>query len=144
MTKCFLDSNVLVYLKNEDSDEHDKAEIMLHSLISQEIPLFISPLCLDEFIHVIRLKLAKDNEKSVFPKLYQILSETLEIPNLSLVNPPSETKNQLSIISFMETFSLRPRDAYHLLTMQTSEIDGFATFDHDFDKVFKSKLLFKA
>lgn len=44
----------------------------------------------------------------------------------------------------MQAYSLRARDAYHLLTMQTNGIDGFATFDNAFSRVFAANLLEKA
>ncbi|MBI5356067.1 hypothetical protein HZB78_00445 [Candidatus Collierbacteria bacterium] len=36
----------------------------------------------------------------------------------------------------MEKFKLKPRDAYHLLAMQSNKIKHFATFGSDFDLVF--------
>lgn len=37
----------------------------------------------------------------------------------------------------MEKFVLKPRDAYHLLTMKENRIRFFATFDKDFELVFR-------
>lgn len=127
-----------------DSSQHKTANGLLHELISQETQLFVSPLCLDEFLHAIRLKFIKENEEPALQKLEQSLKEILDLPDLNIVNPPTETDRQLEVVSLMKKYSLRPRDAYHLLTIQANKINGFATFDNDFQKVFQKKLLEQA
>ena len=49
--------------------------------------------------------------------------------------------DQLKVINYMQKYHLKPRDAYHLLTIMENNIDGFATFDNDFNKVFSAKIL---
>ncbi len=72
MMKCYLDSNFLVYIKNEDSPDNKKAINILRKLISQETPLSISSLVLDEYLHTVRLKLIQGKEKLIFKKLIMI------------------------------------------------------------------------
>ncbi len=62
---------------------------------------------------------------------------------LTLVNPPLKPKYQLKVISFMKNYNLRARDAYHLLIIKSNKINYFATFDRDFEEVFKKKILKK-
>ncbi len=145
MTKCYLDSNILVYLKDEESIGFAKSRKIITKLVSQNIRLFVSPLCLDEFLHEFGKALRKKTpEKEFFTNLTDALASILKLPQLVVVNPPTDPEIQTRVVSLMEQFLLRPRDAYHLLTMQAHDIDGFATFDTDFAKVFSAKLLTKA
>ena len=73
-----------------------------------------------------------------------VLVKILEIPSLEICSPPTDKPSQLKIVQFMDSFQLRPRDAYHLLIMQANEIEEFATFDSDFRRVFSAKALKKA
>lgn len=139
MNKCFLDSNILIYLKDTSSNNHLKSVHMVRGLIKNQVKLFISPLCLDETIHSFGVIFKHD-----FEKVSKIMDELLEIPLLEIINPPTDIQKNKEVLLLMKNYNLRPRDAYHLLTMQTNNIDGFATFDNDFKKVFASKLLQKA
>jgi predicted nucleic acid-binding protein len=104
--------------------------------------MYISPLCVDEFLHEFGKALrSKIPANDFFISLEKALSSILSLPYLSVVNPPVDRASHKKIVSIMKTFALRPRDAYHLLTMQAHGIDGFATFDTDFEKVFAAKLL---
>ncbi|MDO8515422.1 MAG: type II toxin-antitoxin system VapC family toxin [bacterium] len=139
MTKCFLDANILVYLKDEVSDHHRETIDLISKLITNEIKLFVSPLCLDEIVHSLNYILKRD-----FKKLKVVMDDIFNIPTLEIINPPADIEENKKVITLMENYSLRPRDAYHLLTMQANKIDGFATFDNDFHKVFAAKILQKA
>ncbi len=145
MTRCYLDSNVLVYLKNEDSPFFQESSELVLRLKTENANLFISSLCLDEFIHEFgQLLRTGVPQKHYFASLETGLNSLLQLPDLSIVNPPTGFFHHQKIISLMEKYSLRPRDAYHLLIMQANGIDGFATFDTDFKKVFAAKILTKA
>lgn len=145
MTKCYLDSNVLIYFKDERSIGFARSRELIEKLTSQHISLCVSPLCLDEFLYEVGKALRKKTpEKDFFANLAKSLASILELPDLSIVNPPTNINHHIEIVSFMKTYSLRPRDAYHLLTIQSNDIDSFATFDTDFTKVFAAKLLIRA
>lgn len=94
--------------------------------------MLISPLCLDEFIY---------NFPGSQKQKFLAFKKILKFPNLTIVNPPTDTKSQAKIIKIMKKFNLGPRDAYHLLTMKHHKIKYFATFDTDFDPVFASNSL---
>lgn len=145
MTKCFLDSNILIYFINSTSLKYKESRDLIKLLLSQNIQIYVSSLCLDEFIHETGKYLLKEfGQKKYYENLENALNEILELPNISLVSPPTDIFSQKQIIEIMRTYALRPRDGYHLLTMQSNNIDGFATFDNDFKKVFSAKLLQKA
>lgn len=145
MTKCYLDSNILIYLKDEHSIGFVRSREVIEKLVSQNISLFVSPLCFDEFLYEFGKALRKKTpEKDFFTNLERALASILALPHISIVNPPTNANRHAEVVSLMQTYSLRPRDAYHLLTMQANDIDGFATFDTDFTKVFAARLLVKA
>lgn len=136
--KCYLDSNFLVYLKNEDAKEHEAALAILKNLFRRDFGIYISSLCLDEFIYVVNHLLQKpQNERTKVIKT--VLREMLSLPNLEIINGPTDKDLHLSIPELMEKYTLKPRDAYHLLIMKYNQIKHLATFDNDFKKVFKNK-----
>lgn len=144
MTKCYLDSNVLIYWTNELAPNHAQANAVIEVLQKNGVDTYLSPLVLDEFLHAALLRARINRIKDPYADVTHALQRVLRIPRLSIVNPPIDANRQGDVILLMQTHSLRPRDAYHLLTMITNDIDGFATFDTDFTKVFAARLLMKA
>lgn len=143
MNKCYLDSNILIYFKNEASPYHQQAVKTISQLVADYVKLFISPLVIDEFLHSFSLELKKGRIKNIYINLKKALQDILNIPDLSLINPPLEKNSQIEVIAIMRKYNLRARDAYHLLIMQANNIPSFATFDTDFEKVFATKSLSK-
>ncbi len=144
MKKCFLDSNLLIYYQDNLSSYHQASLKKLSQLVSAGVRLYISPLVLDEFLYALRSILLIRKAHQSFRQLEKALSNLFQIPSLTLINPPLGENEQLRVIDYMEKFNLKPRDAYHLLTMEANELDSFATFDTDFRKVFREKLLIMA
>lgn len=144
MNKCYLDSNILIYIKNTDADQHNDVIAKIELLRTRGIQLFVSPLVIDEFIHSLGFLLQKRNGKrGLYAVLKKALKEILSLPSLSIVNPPADIKSQVKVVEYMEKFGLAPRDAYHLLIMVENKIDGFATYDNNFHKVFSAKIISK-
>lgn len=143
MNKCYLDSNFLIYFKNETSPYHQQAVKTISQLVADYVKLFISPLVIDEFLHSFSLELRKGRIKNIYADLQKALQDILAIPDLFLVNPPLKGESQIEVITLMKKYHLRARDAYHLLIMRANDIPSFATFDTDFEKVFATKSLSK-
>lgn len=143
MKSCYLDANVLIYYKNEESPYFKKANQLIQTLVKEDCVFFVSPLVLDEFLYAIKflLQRRKIKRSDIFRLLKRSLREILDLPNLGIANPPLGKGIQMRIISLMEEFGLSPRDAYHLLIMQEDDIHHFVTFDKDFKEVFKRKIL---
>ncbi|MBU1110468.1 type II toxin-antitoxin system VapC family toxin [Patescibacteria group bacterium] len=141
MEKCYLDSNLLVYFKNEDSPFHLKTCQVIEQLVIASFTLCISPLVLDEFLFQVYYLLKQRRQKKIYNLLLKALQDVLALPGLVLVNIPEQPESQLHAVELMKNYQLRPRDAYHLVTMQKHKIRHFATFDTDFRKVFKAKVL---
>lgn len=144
MTKCYLDSNVLVYWKNDRAPQHTEASNRLARLREHDVLVFLSSLVLDEYMHAIMLETKRHRIGDPLNSAAIALRDALALPLLSIINPPTDPNAHLEVVSLMKTYFLRPRDAYHLLTMQANDIDGFATFDNDFTHVFAANLLEKA
>ena len=139
MKKCYLDANVLIYFKDEDSSHHNLSVETITKLTKEGVNLVISPLVLDEFLYVLQYLLRKSENKNKI--LTKALSDVLQLPHLKLISPPIEKEAQHFVLSYMENFNLRPRDAYHLLTMTYHEVTHFVTFDTDFASVFKGGIV---
>lgn len=144
MKKCYLDTNVLLCYKNEDSPLLLESKRIIKNLLDKSFIICVSPLILDEFLHSLQfITLRKKKIRNIYPLLKEILQDILKLPRLEIVNPPKTKTGQIKAVSMMENYNLRPRDAYHLLTMLENKIDIFATFDNDFRKVFKKGILKK-
>lgn len=132
---CYLDSNILIYYQDQGSPFYQQTQEMIGRLVKNGFSLIISPLVLDEYIYNTFASSDKaSKEKMKVIKLS--LGEILKLPGLKIINPPLEIKKQLRVLKLMEKFSLKPRDAYHLLIALESKIKYLATFDHDFDRAF--------
>ena len=123
MTKCYLDSNVLIYAKDETSLKYREAYNLITELVASGTELYISPLCLDEFLHEF-VKIAVEEKSSHFltwkkSLLYFGISSSSR-------HQPAEFKVSLEIVNFMKNYLLR-RDVYHLSTMLVNNI-GFRHF----------------
>ncbi|OGK17453.1 hypothetical protein A2774_00275 [Candidatus Roizmanbacteria bacterium RIFCSPHIGHO2_01_FULL_39_12c] len=144
MKRCYLDANFLVYYKNRKSLQHKLVLAKLDKLIRNKVNVFISTLVIDEFIFTL---ISNIKRKGVIGKnLNDIKKNLIEVLNLNFLNiapTPIDKDSQLKVIDLMSEYNLKPRDAYHLLTIISNSIDTFATFDNDFKKVFSSKLLTK-
>ena len=139
MKACYLDANVLVYLKDISSEQYNECVSIIKKLIIEGHRLNISPLGIDEFLYVVYSSLRKLGAKDPINELKNSLESVLNLPTLTIINPPFDKASQIKVIEYIRKFSLRPRDAYHLLIMESHKINYFLTFDSDFDKVFKAK-----
>jgi predicted nucleic acid-binding protein len=101
---------------------------------------------IDEAVHAIQRTLASSTRVGK-SKSDAVLEEALEmmlaLPDLTIVQPPTSVAKNAKLIELMKKYSLRARDAFHLLTMQEHHISYCATFDADFDRVFDTRLLRK-
>lgn len=141
--KCYLDSNILIYFLDRKSPYHKKTIDLLAKLEPNTYSLFISPLVIDEFLYAIKriLTLEGIQPEQIFNYLGKAFDTIIVLSNLEIAPLSIDKSINRKVIPLMEQFRLRPRDAYHLLTMQENDIDEFATFDNDFKHVFGGKIL---
>lgn len=139
MIKCYLDSNILIYFKDETSPLHRQALDGLHKLIDLDAEIIISPLVMDEFIYVMNYIVKKNNQD--LSVLKELSLSIQEIPNLEMVATPAHFILINDVLSLIEDYGLRSRDAFHLATMLQHKCTHFFTFDTDFVKVFETKAI---
>ena len=143
MKRCYLDSNVLVYFKDDNSLHHQTAVDLVDSLIPEKYEIYLSSLILDEFLHslmfVLRQKRININDQ--YKRLNAAIRSILDLQHVHIANPSPNKDSNLNVIKIMQDFHLGPRDAYHFLIIQENNIGEFATFDNDFKRVFAKKLL---
>jgi len=143
MNKCYLDSNVLVYWKDNNSPHQYKAIKLIKTLRPDSFEIYISSLTLDEFLHASKfiLKQSHISQETSYVLLNKALSSILALPHFKIINPSTDKNKNKRVLLYMKDYNLSPRDAYHLLIMKENGISEFATFDSDFKKVFTRKVL---
>lgn len=142
MKRCYLDANFLIFLHDPGTPFYSKAETILKKLIAEGFIIYASSLVLDEFL-MGSLRLSGKSATEMKENLKLGLKTVFKMPNFNLVNPPQNFQRHLQVVDLMARFSLKPRDAYHLLIMKENKIKYFATFDNDFDNVFQKGLVKK-
>ncbi|MBI4036207.1 type II toxin-antitoxin system VapC family toxin [Candidatus Daviesbacteria bacterium] len=142
MKKCYLDTNILLYFTNPSAELHEKTVELISSLLLQNWALFISALVLDEYFHN-ALRFSQFPKKEALQDLKKGFGKIKKLKNINLVHSTLELKKQTKVLKLMEKYQLRARDAYHLFMMRENQIKYFATFDNDFETVFKKRLVRK-
>ena len=143
--KCYIDSNVLIYFLDRRSPNHKKTTDLIGKLDPDTYTLVISPLVIDEFLYTLKRIMIIENMQTtqIFKDLGRAYDTVMALQNLEIAPVSIDKSVNRKVITLMEEFNLRPRDAYHVLTMQENGIEEFATFDNDFKLVFAGKLLKK-
>jgi len=139
MRICYLDANLLVFLGNENSTFHQKARDIVNKLIKKEYQLVFSSLTLDEYFHTV-IRFSEGPKVVTIKNLKKAYRKILKL-NIKLINPSIDEKKHLQVINLLAKYNLHPRDAYHLFIMLENKVKNFATFDNDFEEVFKKGLI---
>ena len=129
---------MFIAFKDESSEFHSLSKEIIKSLLKNSIELMVSPLTLDEFLFQMYYLLPynlKRKKKLLYDVLKRGLKDILSLPDLKVVSPPLDFGSQFKVVEYMRDYNLRPRDAYHLLTIFSQGIDGVATFDKDFKRL---------
>lgn len=127
----------MLYFNNFDSPFHSQADLILSKLINDAWQLFLSPLTLDEYFHN-TLRFTKLHKEEALKILVRSFDKIIKLPGIQLINPSQNLNLQRQVLSFMIKYQLRSRDAYHLFIMLENKVKFLATFDSDFDEVFKA------
>jgi predicted nucleic acid-binding protein len=144
MAACFLDANIFIGYLIPNNIFHSYCQSLIEKLLKNHDYIHLSPLVIDEVMYAIykdSIIFSKLTRTESIENVEQATEVILKLPNIKLVNPPLTIQGQLLVISLMKQFDLRPRDAYHLLTITHHKIKYFATLDHDFDLVFSKTSL---
>lgn len=142
MKKCYLDTNLLLYYSDTESPFYSQATELVSRLLIQQWKLFISPLTLDEYFHNM-IRFSRVSKDESFQNLKVSFNRIVKLPGIELINPSALINRQGKVINLMIKHQLRSRDAYHLFIMRENKIKYFATFDNDFEEIFKRGIIKK-
>ncbi len=142
MKKCYIDANLLLYYSDTDSPFYHQATDLVSQLLIQKWQLFVSPLILDEYFHNM-IRFFRGSRTEAFKYLKVSFHRIVKLPGLEVINPSTVISKQRKVINLMIKHQLRARDAYHLFIMKENKIKYLATFDSDFEQVFKKRLIKK-
>ena len=142
MKKCYLDANFLFYYQDTHSSFHDRVVEIIEKLISEKFHLVLSALVLDEYLYTCLKFLGKPKDQ-IRKDLEESLVSIFRLPNITLINPPRDYKKYFKIVNLIVDFKFDPRDAYHLFMMLENKVKYLATFDNDFDQIFKKRIIRK-
>ena len=134
--KCYVDTNILIFLQDENSRFYHQTRLLFNKLIEEEYKIYISSLIIDEYLYNL-YRLIEGERADKLKILNFSLKKIFRIPHIGMINPSLETKRHIKVINLMKKYSLKPRDAYHLFIMKENKIKYLATFDNDFDQVFE-------
>lgn len=140
MKRCYLDANLLFYWQDPKSPFNQAATNIVERLVQGGYFLFVSSLVLDEYLYTC-LRFSGKSKIEMKDNLKFSLKRVLKIPTLRLINPSLDERKHLKVIDLIAKFNLHPRDAYHLFIMLENKVKFLATFDSDFEKVFKKGLI---
>lgn len=121
----YLDANFFIFANFSKEKQALKAREILKE-IEDGRKAVTSVLALDEVMWtLIKMKLKGE--------IRAIIEEIYSIKNLEIKETPKLTP--LRALDFMESYNLRPRDAFHLAVMEEFNIKEIVTDDNDFDEV---------
>jgi len=140
--RVYLDANILIAHQVRGHEFHRRATSIIDELWNKKCHLVVSSLTMDEFFYgIIFILKSTQKEKTIqsfgsfAPIITTSTSAILSWERLETIEFKHTPGELLSIVKLMGTHNLRPRDAFHLRTMQQQEITQIATFDNDFDGI---------
>lgn len=142
MKRCYLDSNVVISFIDSTAQFHNQSKQILTRFVAESWEINLSALVLDECFHN-SLRFSKETRQIAIKQLKFRYRKLIQLPNIKLVVQLPQLKKHTAVLNLMEKYNLRARDAYHLFIMKENKIKYFATFDHDFDSVFRKGLVKK-
>ncbi|HAU99537.1 MAG: hypothetical protein UX04_C0005G0001 [Microgenomates group bacterium GW2011_GWF2_45_18] len=149
MKKVYFDANVVVsYLLAGEKTQNERNAVLklFQSTKRQEIMICITPLCVDEVLHSLFKVLKVQNKDLQYcrKESIRLLHQFLKLTLVSFESPNYEIEDIQTIGKYMLTYSLRSRDAFHVVASKKLHCDSFFTFDTDFDELFTNKVLINA
>lgn len=138
MNVAYLDANFLIdWLIRKDPALKKRARILLAKLLSRFDVLALSPLAVDESWMAIKKETSPSKsyvEEALSSKVEIFTDHILNYGKIKVIqfqNPESGIKDALH---HLKTFSLQPRDSFHLAMMRDNNITVIVSRDDDFIK----------
>lgn len=146
-SKVYLDANVLIAHQVKGHKYYQKAKDLISALWEEGESLVISSLTVDEWwfglVTVLRQspKMKAEPFSAFAPQVQKSIEAIFSWGNIELVSFQSSESEVFEVLRLIKRFNLRPRDAFHLRTMQQQDMHKIATFDQDFIKVTQDDLV---
>ncbi len=137
MNKCFLDTNILVYLVDETSIFHGRVNQLMSEFEKNDTNLCVSHMVVAEFIHIFSNILRLAGEKNIYAGVINTIRRISLIPTISVISAPENFRFINSTITLMKTYQLRSNDAYILSMLQHYNLLCLFTFDQKMINVAK-------
>ena len=124
--RMYLDANFFIIAAFDSTHKGNNARQILSEIKTGKKYALTSILALDEVMYVlIKMKL-KDRIRSNVEDIYRT-------PNVKIVG--GSPLIPIRAMEYIEQYSLKPRDAFHVSFMEEEFIDVIVSDDADFDKV---------
>lgn len=121
----YLDANFFVFLNFTANPPGKNARTILNQII-QGKKAITSSLALDEVMWVLIKNKLQHEIRNVIEEIYMI--KNLEVKEVPASIP-------LRALDFMETYHLKPRDAFHASIMEHFGVSEIVSDDKDFDNI---------
>jgi len=146
---AYLDTNLLLHVRDETSSKYQSARACLAELLAQRAELHVSALVFDElWWGLFRLSyrlltgrpLTGDEYKANIElwkanwlTVRRITAEVLALPGLNVLESASSAALVRDAMALIDANPLAPRDAFHLAITLRHQVPAFVTADSDFD-----------
>ena len=122
----YLDANFFIFALLDKTKKGDTARSIQRQIQEGKKPACTSALALDEVMWVLIKNKRRNLLRKAIEGIYSL--NNLKIGEVSSMIP-------LRALDFIDTYSLKPRDAFHLAVMDELHISEIVSNDSDFDKV---------
>ncbi len=122
----YLDANFFAFALLDTTSKGQNASSIQEDIVNGKEDAITSSRTLDELMWV----LLKNKKKEL---LRRAVEGVYEMPNLKVITV--EPDIPLLALDFIEQYSLKPRDAFHIAIMKNSGVARVVTDDSDFDRV---------
>ena len=145
----YVDTNILYMYLRVDPAHLSAIKVFLSRIIRGEVEAFVSIPVLDELFYRLLLarvkettdrnplEVLRENQAEVIAAHSDVIDVSLRkltlLPHINLVGVETTDFNRM--LENIRTFSLLPRDALHVASVQRLGLNGIASDDIDFDRV---------
>ena len=126
----YLDANFFIFALLDQTKKGDRARELQSDIITGKKQAITSVLAIDEVMWV----LIKNNKSHLLRKAIEDIYNmaNVEIKGVDPLIP-------LNALNFIDEFSLKPRDAFHVSIMELLRIKIIVSDDTDFDRIKEIK-----
>ena len=152
--QVYCDANFLVSFYEPNHQRHKKASALLIELTRQKVEIHLSVLAIDEALYQLLILTYEDKNgtgswrrnkpldndpnvcKQFYPELDTFVRSLWKLPSLRLIDGPTPAFDIVEdSLRNIASYSLSPRDAFHLAILKAIGVRMILTNDSDFERV---------